>query len=504
MLFVWGMQYFMRQYFFNFIEKIEHERIYSVTQHLSTVYQSKSNWEFLRGNQIAWHHLLRPIKPPAQSHSRPPPPPRWNHPPPPDHRPPPPRWNRPPPPDHRPPRPPPGSPQPPPMKLMEEIYNDSPPTSQPHRPPPPLDPIKIIPRLALFDENKNWIIGRQADPSRFHLHPIIVDEKIVGWIGLQPIETFSKPQGIEFIKYQTRGIYAGGIGILLFSLIITWFLARHLIKPLKKLTTGTQALAARRFTTRVNIKTQDEFQQLATNFNEMAKTLQKYEQMRQQWLADIAHELRTPLAILRGEIEALQDGVREINAETLESLHSEVLHLTRLVEDLRTLSLADSESLVLHRQPINPLKVLQHSLNQFEAHLKQQNLTLYTALQTQESPYLAGDTDRLMQVFNNLLENGLRYIDKPGWLKIQAHLTASRLELNFTDSGPGVPYFALPHLFNRLYRVEQSRNRVRGGSGLGLAICKSIIEAHGGHITADHASSGGLWIKISLPFFLEK
>ncbi len=534
-LLVGGMQYFMRQYFFDFVRQIELNKIDHLVQRLADEYRQKGSWEDLQENQSHWQNLLRLSN---ASHSPPPmgPPPRPPHegmrpPPRPPHEGmrPPPRppheGMRPPPrPPHEgmgpPPRPPHegmgpppghgGDHQPPsfrpPPELVDEMLSIKDIPGPPVKPIPnsPPDPMMIAPRLVLFDAEKRWVIGRQTDLDNFALRTIEVNGKTVGWVGIQRVETFFAPKDIEFIQQQTRGIYISSLGVLLFSIIVTWLLAQHLVKPLRKLTTATQALAARRFGTRVTVKTQDEVGQLATDFNQMAYTLEQYEQMRQQWLADVAHELRTPLSILRGEVEALQDGIREADDETLESLHAEALHLSRLVDDLRTLSLADSQALNLRRQPLNPLHVLQQSLNQFQARLAQQKIKLRANLQTKEVPYLAGDSDRLLQVFNNLLENTLRYVDKPGWLEITPTLTPTFLQLDFIDSGPGVPDFALPHLFDRLYRAEPSRNRAQGGSGLGLSICKSIIEKHGGEISVQKAPEGGLWFKISLPISSRK
>jgi two-component system sensor histidine kinase BaeS len=522
-LLVGGMQYFMRQYFFDFVRQIELNKIDYLVHRLADEYRQTGDWEALREKQSHWQNLLKhpnarhPPRPPHEGMGPPPrpphegmgPPPRpphegMGHPPRPPHE----GMRHPPRPPHEGMRPPPmhgGDHQPlsfrPPPELLDKMLSIKDIPGPPVKPIPnsPPDPMMIAPRLTLFDAEKHWVIGRQTDLDNFALRAIDVNGKTVGWVGIQRVETFFAPKDIEFIQQQTRGIYISCLGVLLFSIIVTWLLAQHLVKPLRKLTTATQALAARRFGTRVTVKAQDEVGQLATDFNQMAYTLEQYEQMRQQWLADVAHELRTPLSILRGEVEALQDGIREADDDTLESLHAEALHLTRLVDDLRTLSLADSQALNIRRQPLNPLHVLQQSLNQFQARLVQQKIKLRANLQTKEVPYLAGDSDRLLQVFNNLLENTLRYVDKPGWLKITPTLTPTFLQLDFIDSGPGVPDFALPHLFYRLYRAEPSRNRAQGGTGLGLSICKSIIEMHGGEISAQKAPEGGLWFKISLP-----
>jgi len=221
--------------------------------------------------------------------------------------------------------------------------------------------------------------------------------------------------------------------------------------------------------------------------------------MRQQWISDISHELRTPLSVLRGELEALQDGVREMNRATLDSLHAEVLHVGKIVNDLHELSLADTGSLLFVNKPIDPLQVLTNTLESFRTRFERRSIEVQADPAPGEPRRILADPDRLTQLFSNLLENTLRYVNAPGTLKISHHCTAKRLTLTFEDSGPGVPEESLPHLFDRLYRVDKSRSRSRGGSGLGLSICKSIVENLGGDIRAANAPSGGLRLEIVLP-----
>jgi two-component system sensor histidine kinase BaeS len=280
---------------------------------------------------------------------------------------------------------------------------------------------------------------------------------------------------------------------------VAFLLSKHLLAPIRKLTAGTQALASRRFDTRIEVETIDELGQLAADFNTMAQTLEQYERMRQQWISDIAHELRTPLSILSGEVEALQDGVREVNPDTLDSLSSEARHLSKIINDLHELSLADAGVLSIKKEPVDPVPVLNATLRHFRIRFEENQITVENNLRNDGSVTVIGDADRLQQLFSNLLENTLRYADSSGTLKIWQACTENRLMLYFEDSGPGVPEEALEHLFDRLCRVDKSRSRAKGGSGLGLSICKSIVNALGGEIRAANAASGGLRIEIELP-----
>ncbi|MGH6913809.1 MAG: ATP-binding protein, partial [Geminicoccales bacterium] len=204
-------------------------------------------------------------------------------------------------------------------------------------------------------------------------------------------------------------------------------------------------------------------------------------------IADIAHELRTPLAVLRGEIEALQDGVRPLGRDALDSLAGDTARLSRLVEDLHTLSLSDLGALSYHKEPVDLAEVANEVLD--ERRVRTKGLKLEKDLQP--AP-LMGDADRLGQVFSNLLENSLRYTDPPGQIRV----SSGNGFVLWEDSSPGVPEADLPKLTGRLYRVEGSRSRNGGGSGLGLAIARAIVEAHGGTLAASASLLGGLRIEL--------
>ena len=304
---------------------------------------------------------------------------------------------------------------------------------------------------------------------------------------------------MAFLKQQARAFYIVGALMLALAAVVAFLLARHLLAPVRELIKGTRSLTSRRFDMRINVTTSDELGQLAEDFNQMAQTLQQYEQLRQQWISDIAHELRTPLSILRGEIEALQDGIRAASAERLESLHGEVVHMSKIVSNLHDLSLAESAALHFKREPVNLLRAVRACLQKFQSMFDERGIALVDELGDRETITIPGDKDRLTQVFSNILENTLRYTDCPGSLTVRQLCTASEVLLQFADTKPGVPHESLPSLFDRLYRVDPSRSREQGGSGLGLSICKTIIEAHKGTIKARHAATGGLLVEIMLP-----
>ncbi|AFM26183.1 ATP-binding protein [Desulfomonile tiedjei] len=368
--------------------------------------------------------------------------------------------------------------------------------------PPPLPPRRdsIGPRVALFDENKQPVAGPPGFPVRgYVLRPIDVSGQTVGWLGLMPLRHGSHPLELAFIREQTRTMFLAGLCVFALAGLTSFFLSKHLLSPIKKLTEAARELRSLRFSTKIDVHTRDELGQLANAFNSMAQALEKNEMLRKQWTSDVAHELRTPLAILRGEIEAMQDGVREISPERLISLHDETNRIGKLVDDLHVLFVADSENLVQQKYPVKPLRILQEVLGTFETRLEQAGIQVEDHSIEDRESVIIGDEDRLKRLFTNLIENTVRYTDSPGFLRINTFCSVQKLTLVLEDSPPGVPSEALDQVFDRLYRVDKSRSRASGGSGLGLSICREIVTGHGGLIRASHSSLGGLLISIEFP-----
>lgn len=370
---------------------------------------------------------------------------------------------------------------------------------RPHSPHRSSTLAHIASRLTLFDESKKRVAGNAHPFTRHTVKTIEADNRVIGWLGVQRGSHLSDPLATAFLKRQSDFITLTGAAALILTALVTLFISRQILRPVKALTKGTEALISRQFQTRVAVRSADELGRLAADFNTMAHALEQYEIMRRQWISDISHELRTPLAVLRGEIEALLDEVREANTETLTSLHTEVIRLGRLVDDLHYLSLADSENLLQRRTVLDPIGVLRDTVKLFQQHLQEQGLRTDIAIEVTRAAKMEANADRLKQVFANILENALRYVDVPGIIHISVLCQGETLKIRFEDSGPGVPPESLERLFDRLYRVDRSRSREFGGSGLGLAICKQIVEAYGGRIGAENSPLGGLAIHIALP-----
>ena len=366
------------------------------------------------------------------------------------------------------------------------------------RPGPGMPPHGWRTQFWVTDQSGDVLVGpRSPIPKEGTRRAIMVNGAEVGSVIASPVERLTRNTDINFDRQQRRTSWLiVGLATLLAALA-TFPLARGLLAPVKRLVEGTHRLAAGDFTTRVATSSPDELGKLAQDFNQLASTLEKNQQMRRDFMADISHELRTPLAVLRGELEAIQDGVRQFTPESVASLQAEVGTLTKLVDDLHQLSMSDEGALAYQKAPMDVITLLEIAAGAFRERFASRGLTLSVSLP--ESAIVFGDRDRLMQLFNNLLENSLRYTDARGQLLISASVKPDILAMTFADSGPGVSDEQLSRLFERFYRTEGSRNRASGGSGLGLPICVNIVEAHGGSIAAAHSPFGGVSITVELP-----
>lgn len=355
-----------------------------------------------------------------------------------------------------------------------------------------------IERIVILDEQGQIFFGKKMNNQLPHLLPLLYQGKQVGSIGIYPPKELSETNQLMFLGKQKVVILSTCIAAILITIIVAMTLAYHLTKPIRKLSHAAQKLIEGNYRVRVTADSSTELNRLAYDFNVLAKTLEENESQRKMWVSDIAHELRTPLTGLKGEIEALQDGIRKPNQRTYDNLHKAVLRLQRLVEDLYDLSRSDLGTFTLVTRSVDLYHIVADEVAAHLAEAEKAGLTLTINRQNISVPIL-GDTERLQQLISNLLTNSIRYTDRGGNISVTVYAKDAKAILKVEDSAPGVPDEALPMLFNRLFRVEQSRNRTLGGSGLGLAICQQIVQAHNGTITADHSSTGGLKITAQLP-----
>jgi two-component system sensor histidine kinase BaeS len=354
-------------------------------------------------------------------------------------------------------------------------------------------------RFTLLDADRLRIVGFASPAADAVERAIVVDGITVGWLALTPFESVSSGAEKRFADAQARtGWMVGGGAVLLAAAVALWA-SRRLLRPVRQVAQATHGLAAGDYTMRVPERAaDDEIGRLARDFNQLALSLQRNEAMRREFMADVSHELRTPLGVLHGELEALEDGVRPLDATALRSLKAEVATLHKLVDDLYELSLADVGALTYRRTELDLREVIDDTAGAFGERLRSCGLALQLELPAEPLPTF-GDARRLRQLFANLFENSCRYTDAGGALRLQARREGRQMLVDLHDSAPGVCPEQLPRLFERFFRAEASRSRRSGGAGLGLSICQRIAEAHEGRIEVRPSPLGGLWLRVALP-----
>ena len=289
-------------------------------------------------------------------------------------------------------------------------------------------------------------------------------------------------------------LIAGGVSLLL-SMLLTY----TLLRPVRDLTGAAQGLASGQLSHRVKVRGDDELAALGQAFNQMAESLQQAEQSRRDMTADIAHELRTPLAVQRAHLEAIQDGIYPLSPQALEPVLEQNHTLARLVEDLRTLALADAGQLTLNRSRQDLGELTANVVERFKTQANARQIELRLEPGPGLLPQVWVDATRIEQVIANLVTNALRYTPEGGRIVAQLDYQPGAVLLSIHDSGPGIPLEALPHIFERFYRAGHSRSREEGGTGIGLAIARQLAEAHQGRLEAANHAGGGALFTLRLP-----
>jgi signal transduction histidine kinase len=292
---------------------------------------------------------------------------------------------------------------------------------------------------------------------------------------------------------RNAALISGAVALAL-ALLLAYFLSR----PIRQLTGAAARMAEGDLSQRVETKGPQELASLGQAFNHMASSLEQAESSRKAMTADIAHELRTPLAVQRASLEALQDGIYDFKPENLTPLLEQNRLLTRLVEDLRTLALAEAGQLDLQRTPSDLAGLCAGLASRFQASADQRNIAIRINL-TSECPPVMIDQQRIEQILTNLLQNALRHTPTGGVIQISLTSQMRQQCIQVQDSGPGIPEDALPHIFERFYRADSARSRPEGGTGLGLSIARQLAEAHGGSLMAANHPNGGAVFTLCLP-----
>ena len=286
---------------------------------------------------------------------------------------------------------------------------------------------------------------------------------------------------------------AGMVGLLL-----TYFLSRSILRPVDELIDAARAMEKGDLSQRVTVRSKGELGELANAFNAMAQGLTRLEQLRQNMVTDVAHELRTPLSNVRGYLEALGDGVVEPSPEMIASLYEEAMLLNRLVDDLQELAMAEAGQLKLVCQPVDICEVIDKAVLSLKSEAIEKEVDLGTDLQD-DLPLVVADPERLGQVLRNLVNNAIINTPPGGEITIQARTIDSQVEVSVQDNGTGISAEHLPYVFERFYRADQSRARSTGGAGLGLAIVKQLVEAQGGQVAIDSQVNAGTRVSFTSP-----
>lgn len=318
----------------------------------------------------------------------------------------------------------------------------------------------------------------------------------VPYIGSEPPPGFPSP--VSLSQTISRFLIWGALLAIAIALIFTFFLSRRISAPVNALALAARRLGQGDLSHRVHLKDKGEMGELAQAFNSMAGDLERAEKLQRDMVADVAHELRTPLSNIRGYLEAIRDQVIKPDAETIRSLDEEAALLSRLVDDLQELALAEAGELKLNRQPEDINEIIKKAAAAIQVQAQGKGISVVTDL-PEGLPLCDIDFQRISQVLRNLLNNAVIHTPAGGIITITARQQADRVEVSVSDTGEGIPPGELSNIFERFYRVDKSRTRATGGIGLGLTIAKRLVEAHGGEIKVQSEVGKGSRFSFTIP-----
>lgn len=318
------------------------------------------------------------------------------------------------------------------------------------------------------------------------------------YVRLQPSGKQPGTGELDFLNSVHHSLIWVGLVFVLLGLAASFLFSRNITIPLRRLSAAAESIRRGSLKQQVPVTTSDEVGQLTSTFNKMSAELAQNERTRREFLANIAHELRTPLAILSGNLENMLEGVTRPDMQRLLSMQEEVMRLSRLVSDLRDLSLAEVHHLELHRAPTDLKALLVRATDMLSPLLEEKHLYFSCNLAS-DLPLVNIDADRINQVFYNVLTNAIRYTRAGTAIEIAAKNDGAEISITIRDHGYGIAAKDLPRIFDQFYRSDKSRSRASGGSGIGLALARQFVAIHGGSITAANHAGGGTVVTICLP-----
>ena len=357
------------------------------------------------------------------------------------------------------------------------------------------DRLGLSSRLSLYDARRQFILGEPAG-DQVSYRPIKVNDKVVGYLGLKPVLDQDDALSINFFSNQKRYLVLIYILTFLSSLVAALLLATYFKTPIQRLLKATQELTKGNFQHQVIVNRNDELGDLSTELNHLATILDQHENSRRQWVADTSHELKTPLAVLQAQIEAMQDGIRKPTPEHFDAMLRQVSSLKKLTQDLADLAQAEAQQLNCYFAAVNPWSVIVQEVENFKPKFEQAGLSVHAQ---GEGTILQLDVDRFKQIMVNLLGNSIRYTEAGGEVQIHTRQDAHSWSVIVDDSPLGLDDAQLKKLGERFYRVDDSRTRSTGGTGLGLALSCKIAQALGGTLRFDHSPLGGLRCILTFP-----
>ena len=321
----------------------------------------------------------------------------------------------------------------------------------------------------------------------------LTDEQLRQYAG-----SFEEPAVTHITDATNRSLILAGAGAGLIGLLLVSLISQRMLGSVRSLTAASRKMGAGDLSQRVPEGSRDEVGQLARTFNAMAGQLENAERQRRNMVADVAHELRTPLSNIQGYVEAVRDGVLKPDRSTIGTIHQQVLYLADIVEDLRLLTETEADDFRLSREPGSLVETVRESVDGARAKAEAGGVVLSVDLPA-ESPMIAFDRTRISQVVGNLLDNAVRHTPTGGRVTVAVAVGQSMASVTVADSGEGIPADVLPFVFDRFYRADPSRSRATGGAGLGLTIAKKLIEAHGGSIRVESEAGRGASFTFDLP-----
>ena len=357
------------------------------------------------------------------------------------------------------------------------------------------DRLGLSSRLSLYDAHRQFVVGEPTD-EQISYRPIMVNNQIVGYLGLKPVLDQDDAISINFFSKQKRYLLLVYVLTFIASLIAALLLATYFKKPIQRLLMGTRELTKGNYQHQVAVNRNDELGDLSNELNQLAVILDQHETSRRQWVADTSHELKTPLAVLQAQIEAMQDGIRKPTPEHFTSMLNQVSSLKKLTKDLADLAQADAQQLNCYLTTLNPWDVVIQEVESFKPKFEQADLKI-TAMG--EGTSLQLDIDRFKQIMVNLLGNSIRYTEAGGEVHVHTEQDETQWTVYVDDSPFGLTDEQLARIGERFYRVDDSRTRATGGTGLGLALSVKIARALGGELSFDHSPLGGLRCKLTFP-----